>query len=762
MNRLRVERDTEILIDNQLVNLGWILNPNSKKRNVYLQRPKNLEDKKKLKGLRADYILYETGSNSSLAIIEAKKPGGSIKTAMDDGIKKAKRIGCPTVFATDGIYTKTYHLLTKENLILNGEEVNRLLNERSLINFVADNKVDNLNHKVIKSRGELIHIFKKVNNILREEGLQQGLDRFLEFSNILFLKLFSEIEEIRDEKGIKPRILLSHRWNSFNKKKGNELLSYVNDTVLKSFSETYKDKTIFHKLKIRHPDNLKSIIDILDKLYLTDINADIKGDAFEYFLKSYGASNPRDLGEIFTPRHIVNTVVKMVNPKIGETIYDPFCGTGGMLITAFKHISENMINNKKNIKILSEKTFYGSEITQTASIAKMNMILSGDGHSNIRRLDSFKNPVDKKFDIVITNYPFAQTTKYGDLYNIPDDNGDLISPQLCLRAVKDGGRMAFIAPDGFLSNNNSKSYKLVREHLLNNSDLEKVVSLPRGSFQPYNKAKASILYFNNIRNKKKSKYYWFFDIKNDGYTLDTKRQKIDGPNDLELVLSENNLDNQSEKFLKQNSIEKILIKNVLKNNHVLSANYYREIGKSSSKVIRIGDLLERADTVKVKNSANVPIMSITMERGLIDQKEKFKKRVASKDISKYTKVFKNQLVVGFPIDEGVLGFQKKYQFAAVSPAYKIWKLKKNINYDIELLDILLRSDPMREIYRSKMQGAVDRRRSIPDHLFEDIELPIIKKETQKKLILQIKKIKRLKQLEMRERNIFTNNINKLF
>ena len=57
----------------------------------------------------------------------------------------------------------------------------------------------------------------------------------------------------------------------------------------------------------------------------------------------------------------------------------------------------------------------------------MNMILSGDGHSNIRRLDSFKNPVDKKFDIVITNYPFAQTTKYGDLYNIPDDNGDLIS-----------------------------------------------------------------------------------------------------------------------------------------------------------------------------------------------------------------------------------------------------------------------------------------------------------------------------------------------
>ena len=109
-------------------------------------------------------------------------------------------------------------------------------------------------------------------------------------------------------------------------------------------------------------------------------------------------------------------------------------------------------------------------------------------------------------------------------------------------------------------------------------------------------------------------------------------------------------------------------------------------------------------------------MSITMEHGLIDQAEKFNKRVASANISHYKKVYLNELVVGFPIDEGVLGFQVKYPFAAVSPSYQVWRLKEP-GADVAFLDILLRSQVMRKVYRLKMQGAVDRRRSIDRAVF---------------------------------------------
>ena len=235
----------------------------------------------------------------------------------------------------------------------------------------------------------------------------------------------------------------------------------MNDTVLKWFSKEYQDESLFQGLKIKHPDNLKDIIDLLDKLQLTDIKADIKGDAFEYFIRSYSASNPSDLGEIFTPRHIVKTMVKLINPQIGEKIYDPFCGTGGMLIVAFKHLMDSMTRTDLNIKTLKEQTLYGSELTRTASIAKMNMILAGDGHNNIIRQDSLANPIDDEYDIVITNYPFSQKTRYGDKYTIPNRNGDLICPQHCFRSIKEGGRLIMMTPDGFLAKNNSNPISMI-------------------------------------------------------------------------------------------------------------------------------------------------------------------------------------------------------------------------------------------------------------------------------------------------------------
>ncbi len=755
MATLAVERDTEIIIDNQLKNLGWDNNPHSSSRNVFLQRVKTDKQKKKLQGKRPDYVLYPTGSDTPLAIIEAKKPGQNIHDAMNQGIDYAKRIEAPIVFATDGIYTKTIHTEIHKPLRVNGEELDELIRETLALRFLKTNDISTLNKKVIKSRGELISIFETVNDLLREEGLQKGLERFSEFSNILFLKVLSEIEDGKEEYGIKSRIDQAYRWNSFRDKKGSELLSYINDTVLKWFSKEYQDENLFQGLKIKHPDNLKEIIDLLDDLQLTDINADIKGDAFEYFIRSYSASNPSDLGEIFTPRHIVKTIVKLINPQIGETIYDPFCGTGGMLIVAFKHIMNNMAHTDLNKETLKKNTLYGAELTRTASIAKMNMILAGDGHNNIVRQDSLSNPVDDKYNIVITNYPFSQKTRYGDKYKIPNRNGDLICPQHCFRSIKEGGRMIMIAPDGFLTNKNSKDYHNVRKYLVDNANLRSVISLPRGSFEPYNRAKASILYFTDIKKKRSHNKYWHFQVNNDGYTLDKKRTPIEGISDLELTLSERDLEAQTNKYLIYLGITKIDFSDIEKNEYALNASCYIKIPSSNNSdctIYKMGDLIKLTDQQRIGDSLDTPLMSITMKEGLIDQSEKFNKRIASTDISKYKEVNRDELVIGFPIDEGVIGFQMKYDIAAVSPAYKIWKTKKE-DINIEFFDILLRSSKMKETYRKLMQGSVDRRRSIEDEIFEKIELPFPSTKIQEKVVSNYQQIQKnknkIRKLEMK-------------
>ena len=149
--------------------------------------------------------------------------------------------------------------------------------------FLDTNEANTLDKKVVKSRNELIQIFKTSNNYLRSEGLKSGDERFTEFSNILFLKLISEMEDIKDE--IQDKFDLSiidreFRWNYFKKKRGRELLSYVNDSVLRQFQDKYNDRDIFQSLSLQNPKTLERIIDELDTLQLTDINADIKGRCF--------------------------------------------------------------------------------------------------------------------------------------------------------------------------------------------------------------------------------------------------------------------------------------------------------------------------------------------------------------------------------------------------------------------------------------------------------------------------------------------------
>lgn len=605
-NTMPLEAETRILIDRSLENLGWKLS--GKEQNVFYEQPKTEAEKKKLGGKRPDYVLYSKESDKPLIVIEAKKKGSRIDAALEQGINYARAIEAPLVFATDGVFCKAFHTVANRPPILNGEEVDEFMREALALRYLTSYEVNTVSPKVQYDRKELIRIFDEANNMLRCEGLRAGIERFGEFANILFLKLISESEQIKRESGIQTKFDMACSWDSIKQIPSSTRIEYINKTVYEKLNALYSTD-IFTPLQIRDASILKEIMDKLDPLMLTDVDSDVKGDAFEYFLKA-STSTKNDLGEYFTPRHIVKTMVRLVNPQIGETVYDPFCGTGGFLIESFRHIYNNMARTDANLKILRESTVYGHEITNTARITKMNMILAGDGHSNIVMTDSLANPIDgtttftdekgvvhhNGFDIVLANMPYSQKTKHGNLYDLPSSNGDSICVQHCMKAINsaaENGRMALVVPEGFLFR---KDLAKTREYLLEHCQLQSIISLPQGVFLPYTGVKTDIIYATKVNKKVKSsekkKNFWYFYVKSDGYTLDNHRRKLDTPSDLTKYEEYRKLDEEQTDDMMKVGFEVIPLDKVRQNSYVLVGSRYREQKEiqSSYEIVTIGSV----------------------------------------------------------------------------------------------------------------------------------------------------------------------------
>ncbi|MBQ2714634.1 MAG: N-6 DNA methylase [Clostridia bacterium] len=592
---LPLEAETRVLIDRTLQNLGWKLD--GKDKNVFYEQPRTEAERKKLGGKRPDYVLYSKDSDKPLIVIEAKKKGSRIDAALEQGIAYARAIDAPLVFATDGVFCKAFHTFANRPPILNGEEIDEFIRETLALRYLTSYEVNTVSPKVQYDRKELIRIFDEANNMLRGEGLRAGIERFGEFANILFLKLISESEQIKRENGIETKFDPACSWESIKNIPSSTRIEYINKTVYDKLNALY-NTDIFTPLQIRDASILKEIMDKLDPLMLTDVDSDVKGDAFEYFLKASTATK-NDLGEYFTPRHIVKTMVRLVNPQIGEKVYDPFCGTGGFLIESFRYIYNNMPRNPKTLAQLREETVYGNEITNTARITKMNMILAGDGHSNIQMLDSLANPVEGKYDVVLANMPYSQKTKYGSRYDLPSTNGDSICVQHCMKAINslsENGRMALVVPEGFLFR---KDLAKTREYLLENCQLQSIISLPQGVFLPYTGVKTDIIYATKVNQKlKKSerrKDFWYFDVKSDGYTLDNHRRKLDTPSDISKYEEYRKLDNSQTEDMLKVGFEIIPLEKVRKNSFVLVGSRYRDV---------VSPVSSTKNTVKLSDVAN--------------------------------------------------------------------------------------------------------------------------------------------------------------
>ena len=474
------------------------------------------------------------------------------------------------------------------------------------------------------------------------------------------------------------------------------------------------------------------------------------GDAYEYLLSIFATQGKA--GQFRTPRHIIDFIVDCVNPGLHDSVLDPACGTAGFLISAYKHITEKHRDNPltPDQKQRLTENFVGYDISpDMVRLSRVNMYLHQFPNPTIHEYDTLttEDRWDETFDVILANPPFM-TPKGGirphKRFAVRANRSEVLFVDYIAEHLNVGGRAGVIVPEGIIFQT-QKAYIQLRKMLVENF-LTAVISLPQGVFNPYSGVKTSILLMDKTRAVL-SDYILFAKVLDDGYDLGSTRRKIgdgDLPEILETIrrfyvgivsnINFSDFEYDDDKFLLV-SKEKIKESGEWR----LSAEQFRpqKISRNSQySFVKLSEILIGLVNDKVNNEQSIPILSMTMESGLIDQSEKFSKRIASKNISNYKKVTKDQLVEGFPIDEGVLAIQNKYPYAAVSPAYRVWVVNKNI-VNLSYLELILRSDHARTIYKRLMHGTAGRRRTINKDIFLGIRVPLPPLEVQQEIVDEI-------------------------
>lgn len=719
MPTYRLEASVRHNINTQLENLGWVVDERKSNFNVTQERAKTDEQNRKLGGKRPDYVLYQEGTNTPIGIIEAKKPGQTLDQALKQAEELyARPLDAPLVFAYNDTFTETRFLYNDRVLKIDGEDVKQLIDHYTALRFLHEGpEILSAPPEINYSREQLIKIFKQTSNLLREAGIQAGQERFSALSDILFLKLLDEASEKQTHAGETPQLPPRLRWQHFQSMNGGEMLDYMKNVIWPEMTTKYGD--IFgSEFAIESPDIVEEVVRKLSDLNLTSADTDIKGDAFEYFLKNaYSGVGIKDLGEYFTPRNVVRTMVSMVNPKLNEKIYDPFCGTGGFLIEAFRYLNLRVKMTPEAEKILKQHTVYGGEITSNARIAKMNMILFGDGHSNLERHDSFAHPQRGKYDVVITNPPYSQKTRHGGKYDMSTQDGDAIAMMHCFDALNEGGRACVLVKEDFLVDTGAVG--IAREYIMKNAKNFTVVSLPRKMFEPYTPTKTSIVYFE----KKGTRDTTFFYIaKKVGHELTGRKRPIK-QNDLPSVLDSFNEDRVDL------GIEGDVVKNdvIAKNNYILwFYDYFEEVPKTNQPLDYLGNYIEeRSERVSPKDYPDdeFDILGVNNVDGVV-----LNETLLGQDIKQsYKKVHAGDLVYNpHRVNVGSIGIvPDRLDGKYVSGIYVVFRSKDVSKMPPELIHYLMKSPAYKRIIEAydTRNGAV--RANLTYEMLCRIKVPIL-------------------------------------
>ena len=331
---------------------------------------------------------------------------------------------------------------------------------------------------------------------------------------------------------------------------------YFNESLPETFREIFKNSTLPYK----EPSIFNKFINGINDFKYS--NSEKLGDAFEYLLSFMGKQG--EAGQFRTPRHIIDFVVEVINPKKDETILDPASGTAGFLISAYKHIVKQN-TKKKTGDLLSAndrkkiaENLNGYDISpEFLKVSLMNMFLHRFNNPKIFEYDTLSSEErwNDYFDIILANPPFF-SPKGGitphNRFNIKSKRAEVLFTDYINEHLKPNGRGAIIVPEGVIFRNNS-GYKLLRINLIKNS-LIGIISLPAGVFQPYSSVKTSIIILNK---KNKKDYIYFAKINNDGFSLTTNRTPIDDndlPSMLNLIRKQNFSDKKILKKIKKSEI----------------------------------------------------------------------------------------------------------------------------------------------------------------------------------------------------------------
>jgi type I restriction enzyme M protein len=372
-------------------------------------------------------------------------------------------------------------------------------------------------------------------NVLRDSGVGKS-DYLEQVTYLLFLKMADEYSKPPYNRNI--GIPNDCKWDTLKSKSGKELFDKY-EYILKTLAEqsgTLQQIYTGARNNIPTPAELAKVIEMVNSENWSSMSSDVKGDIYEDLLEKIAADTKSGAGQYFTPRALINTMVRCVKPQKGKTISDPCCGSGGFLLAAKSYIEKQNATtlNRNDKEFLKFKTFFGWEIVpSTYKLCLMNLFLHNisdfQGKPPIFRADSLIADPGDRYDYVLTNPPFGKkssrtfTNEQGvqeqeDLvYNRQDfwattSNKQLNFVQHIRTLLKTTGTAAVVIPDNVLFEGGAG--EIVRKKLLQTTDLHTILRLPTGIFYAHG-VKANVIFFDNRPGSPnhQTKEVWIYDYR---------------------------------------------------------------------------------------------------------------------------------------------------------------------------------------------------------------------------------------------------------
>ncbi|MBP9819171.1 N-6 DNA methylase [Candidatus Woesebacteria bacterium] len=376
---------------------------------------------------------------------------------------------------------------------------------------------------------------KTIQNIMRQDtGVDGDAQRISQLGWLIFLKIFDDREKELSTMnlGYVSAVPEGLKWRDWAANPegmtGDELLNFINNQLfpkLKNLEVRENDKrTLILQAVFSDSFNymksgtlLRQIINELNDIdFKSSKDRHMFNDVYEQILKDLQSAG--NAGEFYTPRPVTQFIVEMINPQLGEKVFDPACGTGGFLTSVIDHLRKDQIKTAEDEKILAE-SLYGIEKKPLPHLlCTTNLILHGiDDTSNIIRGNSLTRPLRDyteldRMNVVVTNPPFGGVEEDGIELNFPKkfqtkETADLFLV-LIIHLLKNGGRAGLVLPDGTLFGEGVKT--AIKEKLLEECNLHTIIRLPEGVFSPYTGIRTNLLFFTK---GEPTSEVWFYEHK---------------------------------------------------------------------------------------------------------------------------------------------------------------------------------------------------------------------------------------------------------